>query len=128
VALKTNDNPKRCYPWGDVADPKRANYDEAGIGRPSEVGLFPNGASPYGCEEMSGNAEQWTRSHFKEYPYNLTDGREDLEVDNEVRRVLRGGAFSHFARSVRCAVRFGHRPRGRDDWSGFRLVLVANRR
>jgi formylglycine-generating enzyme required for sulfatase activity len=127
VMLKANDNPKRRYPWGDVADPKRANYDEAGIGRTSEVGLFPNGASPYGCEEMSGNAEQWTRSHFKKYPYNPTDGREDLEADNEVRRVLRGGAFSHSARNMRCSSRFDHRPRGRGSLSGFRLALVSNR-
>jgi iron(II)-dependent oxidoreductase len=128
VALKTNDNSKRSYPWGDVADPKQANYDEAGIGRTSEVGLFPDGASPYGCEDLSGNIREWTRSHFKEYPYDLTDEREDLEAENEIRRVARGGAFSHFARSIRCASRFGHRPAGQGGWSGFRLALVANQR
>ena len=128
VMLKANDNAKRRYPWGDEPDPKRANYDEAGIGRTSEVGLFPGGASPYGCEEMSGNAEQWTRSHFKEYPYNPTDGREDLEADNQVCRVTRGGAFSHFVRSIRCASRFDYHPRGRGGFSGFRLALVASQK
>ena len=111
--LERNPLPKRRYPWGDVADPNRANYDESGIGATSAVGCFAGGSSPYGCVEMIGNAWEWTRSlwgkrgvtpDFK-YPYRADDGREDEEARNEFPRVVRGGSFYSEAHFVRCAVR-----------------------
>src|SRR5262249_36853209 len=70
----------RRYPWGDDFDPDRANVSQSGIGDPSAVGCFPNGASPWGCEEMGGNVWEWTRNLKKEYPYAGEDGREDLKA------------------------------------------------
>jgi len=42
-------------PWGNDFFPGRCNSAELGIGRTTEVTRFPEGASPYGCCEMSGN-------------------------------------------------------------------------
>ncbi|MCG3119585.1 MAG: Hercynine oxygenase [bacterium] len=99
----------RIYPWGNEADANRANYSDTGIGATSAVGCFPGGASPYGCEEMSGNVLEWTRSLWEDYPYP-TDAkerakRENLEAPRDKGRVVRGGAFSGSVWHVRCACR-----------------------
>ena len=96
------------------------------------MGCFPGGESPFGCEDMSGNVWEWTRSLWAlgsdtsifEYPYDPADKRrEDLPAGNDVERVLRGGAFYNYARSARCAFRFNRDPDFRDYHLGFRVVL-----
>jgi iron(II)-dependent oxidoreductase len=126
VKLRTNNNPKRVYPWGDKPDPQYAHYDESGIDQLSVIGQFPDGVSPYGCEEMSGNVWEWTRSHSKTYPYNPMDGRETLDVNSDINWILRGGGYDEFARSVRCSIRIHLHTRGRLGDSGFRLAIVPN--
>jgi formylglycine-generating enzyme required for sulfatase activity len=113
----------RVYPWGDEADPNRANYADTGIGTTSAVGCFPGGVSPYGIEDLSGNVWERTRSHWKDYPYNPADGREDLEAGNEIPRVVRGGAFGNASRYVRCACRNNFYPTSRLGNDGFWVVV-----
>ncbi len=112
----------RIFPWGGVADPDRANYDETGIGGISAVGCFPAGASPYGVLDLSGDVWEWTRSHFEDYPYEAKDGREALNAGEDVARVLRGGAFDCDRLYVRCACRASSSPNGWNDFIGFRVV------
>jgi formylglycine-generating enzyme required for sulfatase activity/energy-coupling factor transporter ATP-binding protein EcfA2 len=119
--LIPNPNPARLYPWGEGSDPEKANFSGTGIGTTSTVGCFPSGASPYGLLDMPGNVREWTRSIFREYPYQPGDGRESLEGDDL--RVLRGGAFLYNPLGVRCAVRSNGYP---DYWYfdiGCRVVV-----
>ncbi|RLC78514.1 MAG: hypothetical protein DRJ03_25120 [Chloroflexi bacterium] len=116
---------KRRYPWGSNPDPERANYNDTGIGTTSAVGCFPGGASPYGVEDLSGNVWEWTCSHWKNYPYDPADGREDLGARDNVRRVLRGGAFDDTERRVRCAYRDRYLPFDRHGYYGFRVVAAS---
>ena len=119
------------FPWGDDPDPNRANYLDTGIGSTSSVGSFPDGASrPYGCEDMSGNIWEWTRSLWGKdwqkpdfgYPYDPTDGRENMDAESEVLRVLRGGSFYYYENCVRCAARFWSYPNVGDGTSVFGCV------
>lgn len=116
----------RIYPWDGQADPNKANYGDTGLDTTSAVGCFPGGASPYGCEEMSGNVWEWTRSLLGDYPYppagSKRQAREDLNAPNNASRVLRGGAFLNGAWSARCAFRFDDGPDYRYDFDGFRVV------
>jgi len=97
---------------------------QTGIWESSTVGCFPSGVSPYGCEEMSGNVWEWTRSAEKDYPYVRDDGREDIAESSGTFRMLRGGAFLVETGFVRCAFRYWSDPWDRYGFVGFRLVLV----
>jgi formylglycine-generating enzyme required for sulfatase activity len=110
----------RTYPWGEGIDDSRANYAAARIGATSAVGCFPRGASPYGVEECAGNVREWTNSRWQGYPYDPSDGRE--EIEQEVDRVIRGGTFGWNAEGVRCGFRDGYEPYYWDSYIGFRVV------
>ncbi len=121
----------RIYPWVEELDPDRANYADTGLNSTSAVGCFPRGASPYGCEEMSGNVWEWTctlwgreldKSDFN-YPYDPTDGRENLSASDEIRRVVRGGSFGDGFGRVRCAARGGGGAVDRVVDGGVRVVV-----
>jgi formylglycine-generating enzyme required for sulfatase activity len=116
----------RRYPWGAEPDPERASYDDTDVNRPSAVGCFPTGASACGCEELSGNVWEWTRSLEGEYPYpddpRKRAEREDLGASVQMPRVLRGGSYFGGSRYMRCAARSWDVP---DYWLvsiGFRVV------
>jgi iron(II)-dependent oxidoreductase len=112
----------RTFPWGSTWDPARVNYVERSFGRevndlaeleevlttadessfPAEPVLdadsFPDGASPYGALNMSGNVWEITRTNY----YSRRDmdpffrGRQPVEFMNrrEAFHVLRGGTWT----------------------------------
>jgi formylglycine-generating enzyme required for sulfatase activity len=96
----------RTYPWGDDADPNRANYDQTGINTPNAVGCFPGGKSLYGAQEMSGNVWEWTETA-------------------ENASTLRGGAFHYPPDLARCAYRLRFLPDHRYHNHGFRVVVLS---
>ncbi len=116
----------RLYPWGDIFDKDKCNSIERGSGRTTPVGNYnPDGDSPFGCADMAGNVWEWTRSHWKAYPYDPRDGREDLEAGDKIHRVLRGGSFNSNLYDACCAYRNGNYPYFR-YWSvGFRVCVVS---
>jgi formylglycine-generating enzyme required for sulfatase activity len=109
------------YPWGsEEPDANRCNFN-MNIGDTTPVGQFsPQGDSPYGCADMAGNVWEWTHTLFENYPYEVTDGREDEKAYGY--RVLRGGSFDTSDRYIRCAYHTKNLTDGRNDASGFRVV------
>lgn len=118
---------KREYPWGDTWKEGHCNSAELGVGGATPAGIFPEGASPYGCQDMVGNVWEWTRSIYQKYPYQAGDGREKLEAGDEIARVLRGGSFGNNRNRARCAFRNGNFPFFRLDLRGFRVVVSPPR-
>lgn len=119
------DHDQRLYPWTDTWDDLHCNSDEMDLGDTSPVGLFLNGASPYGVLDLSGNVWERCQSTFRPYPYTAADGRE--EPTGEGIRVLRGGSFNHPRIAARCGSRVHYPPFALPDRRnfnvGFRAVL-----
>jgi formylglycine-generating enzyme required for sulfatase activity len=123
----------RIYPWGnEPPDEKRCNFDN-NVGDTTPVGQYsPQGDSPYGVTDMAGNVWEWTRSLWGRaweepgfrYPYAPGDGRENPEAGDDVRRLVRGGAFDHDSRVVRCAYRYRNLPDDPYWFQGFRVCLA----
>jgi formylglycine-generating enzyme required for sulfatase activity len=132
-AFTANILPQRAYPWGDTFDENKANVDLI-ISETSAAGCYLPGCSPYGCEEMSGNVWEWTRSlwgaDWKKpefaYPYTPDDGRENPDADESVLRVVRGGSWFYHHDLACCAFRYWSHPDDRDDNIGFRVVLRSS--
>ena len=121
------DNPlaQSIFPWGnedsDLAERMNFNMD---IGFVSAVGCYPAGSSPYGCEEMSGNVWEWTRSRYQDNPYPEQQAlRQQREDRGQSPCVLRGGSFGDYRRYARCASRSRCDPVSRNSRLGFRVVL-----
>ncbi len=115
--LKENNNSTREYPWDGEINTNITNYSDTGIGATSAVGCFPGGKSTcYGCEEMSGNVWELTRSN--------EDGSVNLEASPDISRVLRGGSFSYDRSYLRCSYRDRLNPYVRNYFIGFRVVVV----
>jgi formylglycine-generating enzyme required for sulfatase activity len=125
----------RRFPWGDKWQSGRANvsrflpvaivrfaFSMIGGSSTTPVGSFsPDGDSPYGCADMSGNVWQWTRSQYRDYPYDPHDGRENH--DEAPSRVLRGTSSALNDHHGRCARRDRYGPANVDFIVGFRVVL-----
>jgi formylglycine-generating enzyme required for sulfatase activity len=119
------------FPWGAEITPDHANYADTNLNVTSAVGAFPLGMNEYGLLDMSGNVWEWTRSlwgkdYKLEYPYDTNDGRENLDAERNVARVLRGGSFSGEGWALRCAFRVGGDPYLRLVNFGFRVVVCAS--
>ena len=111
----------RIYPWGDRFDASKCNVSESKIGHPSSVGKYsPSGDSPYGVTDMAGNVWEWCSSLYKNYPYDPSDGREDLEGTGT--RIRRGGSWSIDYVLARCAFRFLNFPIYQDYLIGLRVA------
>lgn len=105
----------REYPYSGEFDPTKGNTDEAGIGQTSAVGVFPDGASPYGVTDMSGNVWEWTLTEYQANPSSNSG--------NGI-RISHGGSWFDWHFLVRSAYRNILDPIERFNYNGFRLVLV----
>jgi formylglycine-generating enzyme required for sulfatase activity len=108
----------RRYPWAGELTPDHANYAQTGIGTTTAVGIFPQGVSPCGALDMSGNVLEWCRTRW----HDGYKGKPDDAPEGTHTRVLRGGAFGLDVGFPRCACRNWDSPYFRFSNFGFRVV------
>lgn len=110
----------RIYPWGDDWNPNNLNAAETNINRPSAVGIFPDGRSPYGVYDASGNVLEWCSTVWGGYPFETRPYAAELEASGT--RSRRGGAFRGDTQYTRAAYRSNYYPDGRYNNLGFRVA------
>ena len=121
------------YPWGKSWDKSKANIGPRSYATTTPVGCYPDGASPCGALDMSGNVFEWTATPWTDDYRNSNEtgieqrGREpggaEQEGDAE-EYVRRGGAWGHHLRFARCAYRYGIRPSSYSHFVGVRVVAA----
>jgi formylglycine-generating enzyme required for sulfatase activity len=121
AARRTTD---RTYPWGNAEpDAERANFEEIYDGT-TAVGCFPPGATPEdGISDLAGTVWEWTRSEYRDYPYDPTDGREAMDDPAEKCFTLRSGGWNERSILLRASLRFNPPPDDLFNFVGVRLAL-----
>jgi formylglycine-generating enzyme required for sulfatase activity/predicted Ser/Thr protein kinase len=112
----------RIWPWGNDWDEDKVNSKDAGPGRTKAVGSYPDGASPYGCMDMAGNAWEWAADRYQGDYYQAAPGNNPQGPDQGVSRVVRGGSWALPQGLTRCTGRFEFIPWVRRDDLGFRCA------
>ena len=117
----------RLWPWGDTWDAQECNnYEgEDKIGQTTPVGIYPDGASPYGALDMAGNVWEWCQDWYDadEYARRAESPVIDPQGPEIGRaRVVRGGSWHLDRLSARCAYRLRRGPEYFYSNLGFRLV------
>ena len=114
---------KTIFPWGNNSPTEEnCNLLESYHWGCTEIGTYPSGKSPSGCEQMIGDVWEWTSSEFVGYPGFKSgfDEYNDKWFTNQ--KVLRGGSFGTPKMSIRGSYRNFFRLDERWLFSGFRCV------
>jgi formylglycine-generating enzyme required for sulfatase activity len=114
----------RKYPWGNDYISGYANIDETFndvgsyyVRQTTAVGMYPQGASPYGVMDMSGNVWEWCLTEYH-------SGKND-DLSNANLRVRRGGSWINVNDFARATYRYSRNPRPTYFDYGFRIVCAS---
>jgi formylglycine-generating enzyme required for sulfatase activity len=121
---------ERKYPWGDdsptseharFAQKYKNTVYQDGVAR---VGSHLKGASPFGVQDLAGNAWEWTADWFSE-SFPRADRRNPKGPANGSGKVLRGGGWYDQADRLVSSKRMQANPDQRDISIGFRCANDA---
>ena len=123
----------RVYPWGNQFRPDRANINrradlattntsqcDSPLGRVKRKlpgGSFPEGASPYGCQDMAGNVWEWVSEVWPD-PCGARSSA-------DARGIIRGGAYSYSPRQARTSYQGFEALEATCGDVGFRCAMTA---
>ncbi|MFC1959467.1 SUMF1/EgtB/PvdO family nonheme iron enzyme [Chloroflexota bacterium] len=115
----TGGDPSREYPWPGGWDGRIANTTESGLSRTTTVGMYPQGASPVGALDMSGNVQEWCLNEY--------DKAKVTSIKGDNARVVRGGSWACDESGARAASRnVWAYPYYRNGSQGFRVCCCVS--
>ena len=116
----------RTYPWGNqLPDKSLLNYN-SNLGKTTDVGSYPSGASPYGALDMAGNVWQWVADWYDPNYYQNSPQNNPTGPSSGKYRSLHGGSWDdnnvYYSFS---AYRYFYNPSYLSDYFGFRCAVSA---
>ncbi len=122
----------RRFPWGNLYNSHVANHGRYGIADTDKsdgydelapVASFPDGRSPDGFMDLSGNVAEWVFDRFGAYPDQTErDPRGPDASATASERVTRGGHFKNAPVWLRSTARQAEAPGRRLPYVGFRCA------
>ena len=124
----------RTYPWGDegpdAAGIWRANFApevgraEDGYEVTAPIGSYPDGNSPFGVADMSGNAEEWVYDWMQPRSYLSLPEIVDNPIGpaEGINRTVKGGSYSSRSHYIRIGTRLYGPPFVKTRLQGFRCA------
>jgi formylglycine-generating enzyme required for sulfatase activity len=113
----------RTYPWGNSWDPARANAENEKAKGVDKVGSYPQGASPYGLKDMTGNAAEWVADYFDPAYYAQSPMRDPKGPEQVLDHGLRGGSWASRADQSSTFFRDSSHSALPNDRVGFRCAV-----
>jgi formylglycine-generating enzyme required for sulfatase activity len=117
----------RRYPWGnDAPTPARANFGKSSSASAYHKGLVrvggrEAGQSPYGVQDLAGNASEWVADWFAE-GFRRRDVRNPKGPESGTGKVIRGGGWYDPADRLSSSRRMYASPINRANDVGFRCA------
>lgn len=116
---------QRKFPWG-AADPSCALVSYSDCSTTMEpVGSHPDGASPFGALDMSGNVWEWTNDYYASDYYTTGPSSDPPGPGSGSSRAFRGGAFGSPTEDILVWEREDWAPETQDEVLGFRCAMSA---
>jgi formylglycine-generating enzyme required for sulfatase activity len=120
-----------AYPWGDD-DPTCSlanSYNDATsadcVGDTSQVGSYPQGASPYGVMDMAGNIWEYVNDWYSVTYYQISPYANPTGPTSGTYKVIRGGNFEIVWEGLLVALRGADPPDIYNRGYGFRCAVTA---
>jgi formylglycine-generating enzyme len=98
----------RLFPWGNESPTaQRANYEKEWDGRTTfvEVTALPEGQSPDGLFNLSGNVREWVQDWYDPEYYSIAPNKNPKGPETGILKVIRGGSWKSFDMDLRTASR-----------------------
>ena len=116
----------RPFPWGEATPmPDHANHLNSSPGpyenALSPVGSFSAGKSPYGVDDLAGNASEWVADWFSE-SFTSDDVYNPRGPAEGIKKTIRGGGRYDPAQQLSATARWFASPDTRSDDIGFRCA------
>lgn len=113
----------RLFPWGEEPECGLANLKGCTQGLTMPVGSYPDGASPYGVDDMAGNVAEWVADWYLPTYYQESPNQDPLGPTTGEMRVVRGGSWKNPFTGVRATNRSANFPDVFSSGVGFRCVV-----
>jgi len=115
----------RLFPWGNTFDGERANSALRNELNTTAAGTYPNGASPYGAEDMSGNVWEWVADWYGDDYYAESPAINPGGPATGEMKILRGGGYGGYDSALRTSIRRESPTYESTAYIGFRCAWSA---